>query len=250
MFYFSMAGVSSRFTKQGYKNPKYYLDVGNINLFQASLLGFSKYFDSDQFCFIYLEKFIDGQTILNWANDIGLKKSNCVMIPLSYNTRGQADTVRLGITALHSSTVNEEEVIVFNIDTIYRNFRKAKTEFGPYLDVTSMPGDHWSFVLPTQNKSEQIVAKVTEKNRISDYCSVGLYQFVSGFEYLDAYQNTYAEASSTEHYVAPMYQTIIDRNAIVHFRNFPATQFDFLGTPEEYETYLRNNSFEGKKIIR
>ena len=41
MFYFPMAGLSSRFTAAGFGKPKYYLKVGDLSLFQASLKGFS-----------------------------------------------------------------------------------------------------------------------------------------------------------------------------------------------------------------
>lgn len=240
MFYFPMAGLSSRFAIQGYKKPKYYLDVGDINLFQASLLGFSNYFESDEFCFIYLDRFVDEITIMKWASEIGLRKSNCITVPLSNPTLGQADTVRLALRKLNSPSANSDEVYVFNIDTIYHDFRKASSEFGPYLDVTSLPGNHWSFVEPNLNEVGRAV-RVVEKERISHLCSVGLYQFQSGFQYLEAHHATYSDVNDQEQYVAPIYQSIIDRGAIVRYRQFPPSNFDFLGTPEEYDEFIKKS---------
>lgn len=240
-----MAGLSSRFLKNGYKYPKYYLNVGNMNLFQASLSGFSKYFESDGFCFIYLDRFIDDQKIRDWCGKIGLKKSNLVTIPLSGPTLGQADTVRKGINYINSGSINSEETVIFNIDTIYRKFKKARKDFQTYLDVTKLPGDHWSFVVPDKTFAFQ-ASRVVEKSRISDYCSVGLYQFRSGFEYLDAYQITYFGGGNAEHYVAPMYQSLIDRGDVVRFREFPSSRFDFLGTPAEYTEFLKKNKISGR----
>lgn len=237
MFYFPMAGLSSRFTAAGYEKPKYYLEVGHLSLFQASLNGFSRYFDSDGFCFIYLEKFIDEQTIRNWALDVGLPKSNCLTVPLSTQTKGQADTVRLGIEATSSSNDRAEEVVIFNIDTIYRDFRKP-LELANYLDVTRLPGSHWSFVEPDLDRPEHAL-RVVEKERISDLCSVGLYGFHSSYIFVDSYARLYGvEHGQKEEYVAPMYQQLIDDGLPVHYRDLPRTQFEFLGTPREYQDFL------------
>jgi hypothetical protein len=243
MFYFPMAGLSSRFRNQGYKKPKYYLDVGDINLFQASLMGFSKYFESDEFCFIYLDKFVDETTIRNWTDEIGLSKSSCITIPLSNPTLGQADTVRLAMQKLRSLDLKNDEVYIFNIDTIYHNFKKANFDFGPFLDVTCLPGNHWSFIQPSQNEAGRVV-RVVEKSRISEYCSVGLYQFQSGFQYLEAHHATYSNMKDKEQYVAPIYQSIIDCGEIVRFRQFPPENFDFLGTPKEYDEFIKKNQLK------
>ena len=239
MFYFPMAGLSSRFTAAGYAKPKYYLKIGTLSLFQASLKGFSRYFESDSFCFIYLEKFIDEQTIRAWAEDIGLPRSNCLTVPLSATTKGQAETVRFGVEAAVGSNDKTEEVIIFNIDTIYHNF--SKPDFGPadYLDVTRLSGSHWSFVEPDLAHLHQ-ARRVVEKKRISDLCSVGLYGFRSSQSFLEYYTRLYgAGHGDKEEYVAPIYQEIIDDSLPVHYREFPCKQFDFVGTPEEYERYLK-----------
>lgn len=245
MFFFPMAGLSSRFSEAGYKCPKYFLEVGNINLFQASLKGFSKYFQSDGFCFIYLEKFIDEDTIFGWANEIGLGKSNFVAIPLKHPTQGQADTVRLGIESCSSSRSLDDEVIIFNIDTIYDDFTKPDQSFQNYLDVTKLSGDHWSFVVADPKRPAQAM-RVEEKKRVSDLCSVGLYQFYSGAEFIKAYDRCYINTVS-EQYVAPLYQTMLDDGKIIKFRDFPLSRFSFLGTPKEYEQYISNNNLHGDK---
>lgn len=238
MFYFPMAGLSSRFKAAGYKKPKYCLEVGELSLFQASLKGFSRYFESDGFCFIYLEKFIDEQTIRNWAKEIGLPKSNCHTVPLVAPTNGQADTVRLGIEAAVGSNDTTEEVIIFNIDTIYYDFSKPDSGFTDYLDVTRLPGSQWSFVEPNLDKPEQ-ARRVVEKERISDLCSVGLYGFHSSQNFIDCYVRFYGiDHVQKEEYVAPLYQQLIDDGLPVYYRELPRSQFDFLGTPQEYRSYL------------
>lgn len=242
MFYFPMAGLSSRFTVAGYDRPKYYLKIGNLSLFQASLNGFSRYFETDGFCFIYLEKFINEHTIREWADAIGLPKSNCFTVPLLEATKGQAETVKLGVEAVTGSVDNTEEVIIFNIDTVYHDFKKPNSSPSDYLDVTRMPGTHWSFVEPYQHQSFR-VKRVAEKERISDLCSVGLYGFRSSKSFSTSYKRFYFPGHSLkEEYVAPIYQKIIDQGIPVEFREFPNSRFQFLGTPEDYEKYLNNET--------
>lgn len=233
-----MAGLSSRFAAAGYKKPKYYLEIGEMTLFQASLKGFSEYFTSDGFCFIYLEKFIDEQTIRDWAEEIGLPRSNCLTVPLSSPTKGQAETVLYGVEAASGLSDEAENVTIFNIDTIYHDFRKP--DYGPanYLDVTNLKGSQWSFVDPDPNQPDK-ARRVVEKERISNLCSVGLYGFRSSQTFYHNYTSLYQERhSQKEEYVAPIYQKIIDGGSPVAFREFPRQRFQFVGTPEEYENYV------------
>lgn len=245
MFYFPMAGLSSRFAKAGYDKPKYYLDVGaGLNLFQASLQGFSNYFGQDDFCFIYLDSYVDGDTIREWAAAIGLPPAQCHTIGLPKPTKGQADTIRHGI--LDTVGPGSEEVVIFNIDTVYHDFRKPAVQPNDprlnYLDVTEMPGDHWSFVDPDDTQPG-LARRVVEKQRISALCSVGLYGFESAALFLDLHAQHYTTGhAETEEYVAPMYQALIDAGASVHYRTMPRTQFDFLGTPQEYQDYLASRA--------
>lgn len=233
-----MAGLSSRFAAAGYKRPKYYLEIGEMNLFQASLKGFSEYFNSDGFCFIFLEKFVDEQTIRDWSEQIGLPRSNCMTVSLSAPTKGQAETVLYGVEATTGLSDEAEEVIIFNIDTIYHDFRKP--DYGPanYLDVTNLQGSQWSFVDPDPNYLYR-ARRVVEKERISNLCSVGLYGFCSSQTFYSNYTSLYRGVhNQKEEYVAPVYQKIIDNGSPVAFREFPNQRFDFVGTPKEYENYV------------
>lgn len=241
MFYFPMAGISSRFSTAGYKKPKYYLDVGELTLFQASLRGFSKYFQSDDFCFIYLEKFISEEIIRNWAESIGLPRSNCHLVPLTAPTKGQAQTVKFGIQAMSSLADKNEEIFIFNIDTIYHDFEKPSYGNADFLDVTRMPGTHWSFVEPDNDRPKR-ARRVVEKERISELCSVGLYGFRSAQRFHESYCSLYEGYDTREEqYVAPMYQHLINNGFSVTYREWPNDRFEFIGTPDEYERYLLKN---------
>lgn len=89
--------------------------------------------------------------------------------------------------------------------------------------------------------------RIEEKHRISDLCSVVLYQFKSGADYLNAYNRAYAK-SELEQYVAPLYQATLNDNQAVKFREFSPSKFSFLGTPKEYEEYLRTQPLNTESL--
>lgn len=70
-------------------------------------------------------------------------------------------------------------------------------------------GNNWSFCAADANGK---ISKVTEKDRISDYCSVGFYYFRSSRDFIQYTEKELArltEHSNTETYVAPLYNLMI-----------------------------------------
>ena len=240
MIIFPMAGASKRFLDAGYRQPKYYLSYNKkINLFQASVASFSKYFSSEKFLFIYREDQVTSEQLLRWCNDIGLNLNTDDLVPLKETTLGQAHTVSLGLSK--SSVKSDERIIIFNIDSVYNDFRLPASGVSTFIDVAKMPGDHWSFVEVNSDKKE-IVKRTTEKERISEYCSVGLYGFDSVGQYQKAYKMHYETSQRLqEHFIAPIYNTLIKSNATVICRHLDISHFEFLGTPDEYEIHQKRN---------
>lgn len=231
-----MAGRSSRFAQKGYKVKKYELPTsGDLNLFQQSVSGFSHYFESDEFLFVYQKNYTDSRTLRKWCAQIGLNDTNCHFVGLDTDTLGQAHTVDLGLSYINCSA--HEPITIFNIDTIYRKFRKFICKSN-YLDVTEMPGDHWSFV-KIREDNPMLAERVSEKRRISNLCSIGLYHFHDRDCFRNAYYKTYSGVAY-EHYVAPIYNELISQDQEVFVRKINRNRFSFLGTPDEYEDYMSN----------
>ena len=248
MIVIPMAGLSRRFTRAGYDKPKFMLPVEKgLNLFQASLLSFEKYFTEDQFMFLFSNQTVNGDLILKWANQVGLKDCHIKLVGLNQTTRGQAETVYKGLEKIDCAY--DDELLIFNIDTIYKDFVKFPSKTN-YLDVTKMPGNHWSFVLPNKNQ-KNIASKVVEKCRISNLCSVGLY----GFESINFYKKLFLDhlqkaKDQSELYVAPLYQDIIDGSGLVHFREIEKKRLKFLGTPDEYRQNIITSHSKKRKFAK
>lgn len=235
-----MSGLSSRFKNAGYKKPKFELPTEKgLNLFQSSVQSFENYFGSDRFCFIYRSCTVSEETLVRWLSELGLKKNDCTFVCLDYPTRGQADTVRIGLEELELS--EDDNITIFNIDTIYREYRKPPQDIEFYIDVTKLPGHHWSFV-EIEDEKHKTVARVTEKKRISELCSVGLYGFKNKKSFIEGYNKTYFDEVKEEHYIAPIFNSFIKQKIKVNYRYVDVATFDFLGTPTEYETFMNGRS--------
>ena len=254
MFVFPMAGLSSRFAKAGYKKPKYMLDAGGKTLFEHSIAGFSSYFETEPFLFIYLKDAVDPKFIHEKCRRQGLADDQILLAGLEHPTDGQATTVAQGLN--HAEVARSEPLTIFNIDTIYATFTHPKLPDDPdivgYLDVFKGAGDHWSFVRP-DNADEQIgrAVEVTEKLRISNLCSTGLYHFRTAGVFVDEFREIQdvpkSEFQGNERYIAPLYNRLIEKGKQVYFRTLKTENIQFSGTPSEYEHFLSSNAWNAEK---
>lgn len=229
MIVIPMAGLSSRFFKAGYELPKYQLDMGGKTVFARSLESFEAYFETDLFVIILRDVYDTKAFVEREMQNLGIKHYQlCV---LDGETEGQAETVYLGI----QNTADDEELYIFNIDTFRYGFKKpdfAKDCDG-YLEVFKGEGDHWSFVGIDENNK---VIRTTEKERISDLCSDGLYYFNKAGVFKSLFEKTKAEKLYVkgELYIAPMYNLMIEQGADIRYELIEMSDIDFCGTPDEY----------------
>jgi hypothetical protein len=83
------------------------------------------------------------------------------------------------------------------------------------------------------------VAEVTEKIRISDLCSTGLYYFRSTGMFFDLYAGIAGRDPATlqggERYIAPLYNTAIREGRDIRYALIGRDEVRFCGTPDEYE---------------
>ena len=233
MIVIPMAGKSSRFFKEGYNIPKYMLPLNNdSNVFKESIKSFKRYFKTDFFLFITRSDF--NVTTFVEKECIALGIINFEIVSLTQDTRGQADTVKIGLEKFKSK--KNEDLYIFNIDSIRINFLKPSSLFlkniDGYLEVFKGEGNHWSFVEADENN---FVKRTSEKIRISNFCSNGLYYFSSINLFLDTFMSLEISNDYKEFFVAPMYNIIIRRGKKVKFILLDKNETLFSGTPHEYE---------------
>lgn len=237
-----MAGLSSRFSKAGYQKPKYMLEAHGKTIFEWTVSSFQHTFKTEMFFFITRETGGVKDFIKNKVKKLGIL--NYQITILNTLTKGQAETVYLGLKMLSPILLTKERLFIFNIDTILMNYKFPcfLNQALGYLDVFIGDGDNWSYAKPKEN-TKNIVEKTAEKNQISNLCSNGLYYFNSFDTYEKAYIKMIQNNLTTkgEYYIAPMYNFLTQTDKI--FYNITSLdKIIFCGIPEEYEAFKEANT--------
>lgn len=233
-----MAGLSQRFRDAGYKLPKYMLTAHGQSIFAHSVLSFRRYFDTDEFVFVVRDvegtrDFVDAQ-----AQTLGIRRFS--IVTLDAPTRGQAETVALGLRQL--GPVADQNLLIFNIDTFRPGFElpDEMKRAGGALEVFRGTGDNWSFARPASSQSS-LVVETSEKRPISDLCCTGMYYFREVDQYLSAYDRYESREAAAmgqkELYVAPMYNILIRDGLTVRYWLIASDKVIFCGVPREYEEF-------------
>lgn len=227
MIVIPMAGLSSRFFKAGYTLPKYMLDLDGKTVFEWSVSSFYQHFKTDHFLFIIFDHFETKSFVEREVLKMGIE--NYSIVTLTEHTKGQADTVYQGIKNLKK----DDDLYIFNIDSRLNKFEKLKEnkQVDGYLEVFKGEGDHWSFILPGENGE---VLKTTEKVRISEFCSNGLYYFKSALEFSKKVKLALDVFDGSEIYIAPLYNDYIEEKKCVKYKEVSLNDIEFCGTPQEY----------------
>lgn len=226
---FPMMGKSSRFFDAGFERPKYELLVNGESVFSLAVRSFESYFKTDFFYFLVRPDFDAKEYVTAELVDLGIV--NYEIIVFECDTLGQADTVYQGLKGV----APEESVYIFNIDTFRPGFRKPiiSEVCDGYLEVFRGDGDHWSFVEAGESNR---VLRTTEKDRISDLCSDGLYYFRKKIEFDEAFEGAIQSADKVkgEYYVAPLFNSLIKNGKDIRYVQVDKDAIVFCGTPVEY----------------
>lgn len=242
-FIFPMGGLSSRFTNAGFTVPKFQLDVHGASVFEHAVAGFHRYFAAHKFVFAFRGGAETADFVREKCLGLGIPQANLKLVSLDRVTSGQAETVRIAID--QAEIPKEDPIVIFNIDTFQSDYVLPDIfdldKIGGYLEVFIAEGDHWSFVAPGENNQ---VIRVTEKERISEYCSSGLYHFRRAGDFCEAFDKTLntalADLQGGERYVAPLYNDLISRGADIRYHLVALNQLTFCGTPAEYAQTLKS----------
>lgn len=249
MIVFPMCGLSQRFKNMGYKEPKYKLNIDGQTMFNKVLSGFREFFNRETFLFITVKE--DIQFVLNELKKLGIYQFIIKDIPIP--TKGQAETVFNGLKSLNGINPNNEYLIIFNIDTIHNQLNIPKeiiSNYDGFLEVFNEKGEQWSFVKPQfEFLPLGKVMETTEKIRISNLCSTGLYGFKNISLYLEFFQKAVEKnlKIKSEYYIAPIYNLLIKENYNIGYFITKRNNIQCVGTPHEYSDLIKSI---GRKLNR
>jgi UDP-N-acetylglucosamine diphosphorylase / glucose-1-phosphate thymidylyltransferase / UDP-N-acetylgalactosamine diphosphorylase / glucosamine-1-phosphate N-acetyltransferase / galactosamine-1-phosphate N-acetyltransferase len=231
-----MAGRGSRFAGSGYQRPKPLIEVKGKPMFvwaTNSLQGI----DYEQLVLISLQEHEENYGVKNLVKKYLGEKVEMVLLPDI--TEGQLVTVLAAKPFINKNT----DVLVVSSDTVVvsdlgNDIRNKNPDCQGLISVANMPGNRWSFAR-TDDKGK--VLEVTEKIRISDHASTGLYYFANGKQLVSIAETMIAEQEKTrgEYYVIPVYQKLIENGGLVGI-SVASAMWD-LGTPEALQLFLDKN---------
>jgi len=230
MIVIPMLGRSSRFSKAGYTLPKYQLELQGETVFSRSLRSFERQFHDTPFLFLVRNDHNARAFVADSVTKLGI--ADYRIIEFREETRGQAESVMLGT----GDYAGDTPIVIFNIDTIRHDFSWPDADaFGDgFLEVFHGEGDGWSFVEPGDGNR---VLRTTEKDRISDLCSNGMYGFKRLDDFREAY-NYYLYSGmlvNGELYIAPLYNRLIGAGRDIRYRLLDAEVTEHCGVPADYE---------------
>jgi len=231
-----MAGRGSRYTKEGFQTPKPLIEVGGKPMIYHAWCSV-KNVPCRKLIFIALREH---------EEHFGVSSVLAQWIPVPFElifidevTEGQLCTILLA--SLHFE--EGEGVLITASDTYIESEigqEIVTTKASGIISVFDLPGDQWSFAL-TDEKGK--VVRVTEKERISNHASTGIYYFSDAKEMEREARIMIAENDRTrgEFYIMPLYNKLIKKGADIVL-SYAQSMWD-MGTPEaksKFEKYLSN----------
>ena len=228
MIALTLAGESSRFYNNGYKKVKYLLEYNGKSILE-NILGFIS--RDEKLLLIINQKHKTQNEVRKICNS--MEFTNYRIVELK-STDGQLTSMLLGLKFILKNETTwfnlNEPLIIYNGDTI-RKLSFNYHNFDGYIEVFKAKGEHWSFT-----DRLGIVSLITEKKKISDFCSSGFYGFktINLFIKYSEYYNFQGEK-----YIAPLYNELIKNNLFVASFYSELECFVLCGTPEEYELSIK-----------
>lgn len=238
MIVIPMVGKSSRFFQAGYTRPKYELMVGGRSVFAHAVASFQAYFDSEFFLFLVRADYEAEAFVRRELASLGVRRFELVVF--GQETAGQADTVYQGLQRMQEQQQGGA-LTIFNIDTFRPGFAMPALECDGYLEVFEGEGEHWSFVRPGPGGK---VLETTEKVRISNLCSDGLYQFRERALFDEAFRHAASNdlRVRAEFYIAPLYNYLIAAGRDIRYVTVGPGEIVFCGTPDEYLAAVKHGN--------
>tara|TARA_Y100000114_G_scaffold37296_1_gene32918 strand:- start:3483 stop:4637 length:1155 start_codon:yes stop_codon:yes gene_type:complete len=238
-----MAGLGSRFVKEGYIMPKQLIMVDNTQMLDWSLKSLSNKKDCNLiFC-------IRQDHINSFSLDNILKTrygNNIKIVVIEKLTDGSISTCLLAEKYIN----NNNPLLVYTLD-VY---------FEPYFDPSNFPLDTDGLLLTFKSNNpaysyakldeKGFVKQTAEKDVISENAAVGVYGYKSGKQFVKYAKQMIKQDLRTkgEFYICPLYNLMIKDG--LKIKSQTVKKMHLMGTPEELEFFVNKTlKIFGKKPI-
>lgn len=228
-----MAGRGSRFANAGYTLPKPLIPVHGtamIDLVVANLTPRRQH----RFVFLVLAEHLDAHGLHEHLQGLA---PGSVVLPVREVTEGAACTVLLA-----EAHIGDGPLMIANtdqwVDVDIEEYLAAGDGTDGFMMTMSASDPKWSYA---EYDASRRVTRVVEKEVVSDEATVGIYNFRSGRQFVDAAKDMIAAdlRVNGEFYVAPVYNTLIDAGAEIRMHNIGAEMSGMygLGIPADLDAF-------------
>jgi dTDP-glucose pyrophosphorylase len=232
-----MAGAGSRFLKAGYKEPKPLIKIHGRPMIQVVINNLRPTCEH-RFIFICQKEHADMYSLESALNTWA---PGCEVIVIEGLTDGAACTVLKARELINS----HNELMIANSDqyvdvdvTGYLTYLRRQNLDGLIMSMQACD-PKWSYAKVGEGG---MVTEVVEKRVVSNHATVGIYNFRSGRDFVDAAEEMIAlnMRVNGEFYVAPVYNQLIQRGRRVGLYDIGSVDSGMygLGIPEDLERFL------------
>ncbi|MBC9906813.1 glycosyltransferase family 2 protein [Achromobacter xylosoxidans] len=232
----TMAGMGKRFRDAGWDVPKYQIEAHGRTLFAWSMLSLRQFWKVKAQPIFIVQRQDQASEFIK-AECARLTIVEPQIVEIDGLTDGQATTAMLGMNAAHNDNV---PVFVYNIDTFVHpdSLAPENVRGDGWIPCFEGAGNGWSFARVDENMR---VTEMREKERISNWATVGLYGFSSIALYRELYGDFFSDGQGLakgERYIAPMYNRMLEQDKQVYVQPLPLSAVIPLGTPAELKQFL------------
>jgi RpiB/LacA/LacB family sugar-phosphate isomerase len=238
-----MAGLGSRFVKEGYKVPKQLITVGNKHLIDLSL-DCLDYSDCNM---VFIVR--DEQVYNHHIDEILVQKfgSDIKVIVLDHLTDGSVCSCLYAEEYIDNDAPLLIHTLDVEFDPQYKVIDLLNLESDGLILTFKSNSPNYSYVLTDENG---VAVKTAEKKPISDQACVGVYCYKRGSDFVKYAKDMVARniRTNNEFYISPLYNLFIE--AGLKITTLPVEKMHVFGTPDEYNFYKNNvNKQLGDKPI-
>jgi len=235
-----MAGLGSRFVKEGYKKPKPFVDVGGKPMI-ARVIENLKY-PNAHYILIGRSEHLHHEAELVKQLSSSYSAS---FIGIDVLTEGTACTVLFARERINNEVplliANSDQLVDTSIDQFIDDCLNKKLDGSILTFIDHERNPKWSFA---SINDAGLVTEVQEKKAISEFATVGIYFFTQGRDLVNGAIDMIIsnDRIDNEFYTCPVYNYLIKWGKKIGIYNIEFNQMHGLGTPEDLERYLTNHN--------
>jgi dTDP-glucose pyrophosphorylase len=238
-----MAGLGSRFSKEGFKNIKPLIPLNGKTFIEWSIDSVDFKNIETQFIFVILE-----EHTACLSSNLKKIKPDCIVLTVPKLTRGAVETA----LAAEKYINNDDPLIITNSDQI---FEWNKDKYIKYLKdsntdadvvVVNANTDKFSYIELDRNN---FGARLTEKEVISDNALVGIHYWRKGKYFVESGKELIKKdiRAKNEFYISLSYNLLIENNIkVTCYRLDENEKYLSIGTPEQVFDYLDHKALNVK----